>query len=416
LLAASAGTITEGYDWVIYSSFVAIVAPVLFFPPGDAAAASLLALATFSVAFVARPFGTVVCGQLADRYGRRPVLFGTVALMGVATAVIAAAPTYAAIGVGAPLILIIARLAQGFAYAGEWGPATLMAAEDTPAERGRRAAAVPAALYIGSILATIVLLVFTSLLSRDDLLAWGWRVPFVIGAVLAAGVLLLRSRAPETTRFEELRARGELVANPIGQVLRGYAKPVALLTLVCAANAGAFYIAIVFGQSWGIQLGYSRPQVTLLVLVASVASLIEVLVLGRLADRIGSKPLISTGLVLTIVATAVWALLFSSGVFALAAVGTVLLSLAGTFGFAVFGPLAGAQFPAAVRASGIGLAFQLSSVIGGGILPLVAATVLGGVAAGGAGTAITLYVVTPLIGLQVAGLFAMRRLNAREWA
>jgi MFS family permease len=408
-IGAAGGTFAEGYGWILYSTFAALFAPVLFFSPADPLAATLGGLLTLGVAFLARPFGMVLFGHLADRYGRRPVLMGTVALMGAADLAIVLLPTYAQVGALAPVLLVAARFAQGIAYGGEWGPATLVAAEDASTRRGRAGATVAAALTAGSVLATAMLLLVTTTLTRDELLTWGWRAPFALGVVLAVVVLLVRRRVPETATFEAARKRGELVPHPIRTTWRRHPRTVALLIAACSGTGAAFYIALVLGQTWGIQIGYSRPQVTLLALALSIGMVALSLVGGRMADRFGARATVAVAAAATALFAPAWALLVGSGNIALAVIGSLVLGGTASAGFAAFGAYAGGFFGAPLRASGLSLSQQIGSVIGGGLVPVVAAALL-------AATGSIVPVVAILIALQIVALLALRRLGpAQEW-
>lgn len=292
--ASFVGTAIEWYDFFLFGSAATLVFNKEFFPTLDPLAATLAAFATFGVAFVARPLGGIVFGHFGDRVGRKRMLFLSLLLMGGGTVAIGLLPTYAQIGVAAPLLLVLVRLLQGFAVGGEWGGAVLMAVEHAPPNR--RAfygswpqAGVPAGLVLsaGAFLAV-------QQLPKDQLLSWGWRLPFLASAVLIAVGLYVRSRLEETPEF----ARAEVPSFPLKDTLRRSLRAVLVGIFAQAGTNIPFYIASVFVLSYGPgEAGVSRGTVLTCLIIASLVDIAAVPLVAISADRIGRRKVLLVGAV-----------------------------------------------------------------------------------------------------------------------
>ncbi|QSE93475.1 MHS family MFS transporter [Rhodococcus pseudokoreensis] len=373
--ASLIGTAIEWYDYFIYGMAAAIVFGPLFFPSFSSIAGTLAAFATFSVGFVARPIGGVVMGHFGDRIGRKSMLVLSLMLMGGATVGIGLLPTYATIGVWAPILLVTLRFVQGIGVGGEWGGAVLMAVEHAPANRKGFYGSFPQmGVPGGLILANLVFLGVSTSLSEEAFLAWGWRIPFLASAVMVLMGLVIRFTITESPDFEKVKDTHRDQRLPIVTVLRENLREVLL-------SAGAFigintvgYIFMAYLLSYSTKvLGMSKTLVLVFTLVASFVWLIVIPVASMLSDRYGRRRLLVTGSVgLTFWAAALFPLidLGNPAVMMVALLGTAV------FMGIVYGPIAALfteLFSAEVRYSGASLGYQIGSVLGGGLAPTVAA-------------------------------------------
>jgi metabolite-proton symporter len=377
-LASLIGTTIEWYDFFLYGTATALVFNRLFFPTFDPLMGTLLSLGTYSVAFVARPIGGIVIGHYGDRIGRKSMLVLTLVIMGVATFLIGLLPTYSTLGALAPILLIVLRLAQGFGVGGEWGGAVLMAVEHAP--QGRRGfygswpqIGVPA----GLLLSTIVYFPF-SRLSEEAFLSWGWRVPFLLSILLVVVGLIIRVRILETPAFARLKETRREARMPIVEVLRRYPKEVLLAMGARLAENGAFYLYTTFVLVYAVQhVHMDRNIVLFALIVVATLELPAIPLYGALSDRIGRRPVYLFGAIGTAVTAypAFWMLDSGSPVLVLLALFLALL-----FGHAAMYAPQGAFFSelfgTSVRYSGASLGVQLSSVIAGGLSPIIAVRLL----------------------------------------
>src|SRR5688572_11086386 len=289
--ASFIGTAIEWYDFFLYGTAAALVFPKLFFPEIDPVAGTMAAFGTYAVGFIARPFGGVLFGHYGDRFGRKSALVATLMLVGLSTFAIGLLPTHETAGVAAPLLLILLRFVQGLGVGGEWAGAVLMVAErGDPRWRGFSASWVQAGAPVGLLLATGAFGLAT-LLPEGDFLAWGWRVPFLLGVVLTAVGLFLRLKVLESPLFAKAIAEQKPDGLPLVEVLRKHWRNVLLAMGARVAENGFYYFFTVFALSYGTQhLDIPRPVLLNGVLLAAVAHLVVTPLFGALSDRVGRKP------------------------------------------------------------------------------------------------------------------------------
>jgi MFS transporter, MHS family, shikimate and dehydroshikimate transport protein len=377
-LAGYVGTAIETYDFFLYGTAAALVLNRLYFPTLSPLASLLASLATYSVGFIARPIGGLVIGHYGDRIGRKTMLVVTLVTMGTATMAIGLLPTYTRIGPAAPALLVLLRLAQGFAVGGEWSGAALIAVEHAPAEsRGFYGSWTQIGTPTGLLLSTAAF-ALVARLPDAQFLAWGWRVPFVASILLVAIGLVIRLRVDETPAFLRVKAQRDEAARPTLEVLRTHAREVLLAVGVRIAENGAFYIYTVFVLVYGTRhSGLPRETVLTAVLSGAACLLVAVPICGALSDRVGRRPVYLFGTIAT--AVMAWPLLrlLDTGSPALAC---LALIAALVFGHApMYGPQAAflaELFGARVRYTGMSMGSQLSSVISGGLSPFVATALL----------------------------------------
>ena len=377
--ASFIGTTIEWYDFFLYGTAAALVFNKLFFPGAEPSSGTLLALATYGVGFAARPLGGIIFGHFGDRVGRKAMLVLSLLIMGVATFLIGAMPTYAAIGIWAPVILVTLRIAQGVGVGGEWGGAVLMSVEHAPA--GRRGffgswpqMGVPAGLF----LSTVVFLIVQQTTSDEAFLAWGWRIPFLLSAILVGVGLFVRLRLYESPAFQRVKETRTEAPMPILDVLRKYPREVLLAMGMRIAENGTFYILTVWVLVYGHEdLKLAKSTMLWGVVIAALIGLITIPWYGALSDRLGRRPLYLGG--------ALFSLLFAFPFFWLVNTRTeILIWLAVVLGVNIghdlmYGPQAAffsELFGTRVRYSGASLGYQLASVIAGGFAPLIAAALL----------------------------------------
>lgn len=373
--ASLIGTTIEWYDFFLYGSAAALVFNRLFFPEYDPLVGTLLAFATYAVGFVARPLGGIVFGHFGDRIGRKKLLMWSLVLMGAATVLIGLLPTYATIGIWAPILLVVLRLVQGFAVGGEWGGAVLMAAEHGDARhRGFWASWPQAGVAAGSLLSAGVLALMAGIQSEADFLDWGWRVPFVLSAILVAVGWYIRNKVSESPMFEAEMIEAEVPAKlPAMEVVRE--RPMAIL-LGSGLRVGeniSYYILTVFSLTYLVDVAAETRSTALnALLIAAAIQFFAIPSLALLSDRIGRRPVYAFGgLGLAAYAFVFFPMLASGDPFIIVAaivIGLVLHS-------AMYGPQAAfitELFPTRIRYSGVSIAYQLTSIVAGSLAPIIA--------------------------------------------
>ena len=376
--ASLIGTTIEWYDFFLYGTAAALVFNRLFFPNSDPLMGTLYAFGTYSVGFFARPVGGIVIGHYGDRVGRKSMLVLTLVIMGVATALIGVLPTYQQIGPWAAVLLIVLRIAQGFGVGGEWGGAVLMAVEHAPpGRRGFYGSWPQVGVPAGLVLSTAVFAAFRRL-PEDQFLAWGWRVPFLVSALLVIVGLLIRMRILETPAFAKVKASSAEARQPILEVLSRYPRQVLLAMGARFAENGAFYIYSVFALVYATQqVKMSDQTILYAMLFGAACELVAIPFYGALSDRVGRRPVYLFGAVGVAVLAFPLFLLLDTGSASMAALAMFLV-----FMFA-HAPMYGPQgaflselFGTRVRYSGASLGAQLSSVLAGGLSPFIATWLL----------------------------------------
>ena len=375
VIASLIGTTIEWYDFFLFGSAAALVFNNLFFPSDDPLTGTFKAFGTYALGFVARPIGGVVFGHYGDRIGRKRLLMLSLVLMGLATVLIGLLPTYAQIGAWAPILLILLRLIQGFAVGGEWGGAVLMAAEHgDAARRGFWASWPQAGVPAGSLLAAGVLALMAGIQDEADFLAWGWRVPFLLSAVLVLVGWYIRNRVAESRLFEAAIEQAEARPKvPALDVIRE--RPAALL-LGAGLRVGeniSYYILTVFSLTYLVDVAAESRSLALeALLIGAAVQFFAIPLFARLSDRIGRRPVYAFGAF----GLATWSFVL----FRLLGSGDNLdIYLALVVGLVLHGAMYGPQaafitelFPTRIRYSGVSIAYQLTSIVAGSLAPIVA--------------------------------------------
>jgi MFS family permease len=373
------GTAIEFYDFFLYGLAASLVLNSQFFPKISPLAGTLASLGTFGAGILARPLGALIFGHLGDRTGRKHVLVLTLVTAGGSTALVGLLPNYQQIGIAAPVLLLALRVLQGLGIGGEWGGAVLMAAEHAPGARRTVWSCFPQlGNPVGLIAAILVLSLFSGALSAIQFQNWGWRIPFLLSSVLVVLGLVIRRRIRETPDFEQVRSAHGLLRLPMATVARDYTRSLVLGTLFSTASPAIGLLTYVYAVSIGHELLHiSISRMLALASTAGVGVLIAVWVSANLAEKFGRKIVSISGFVLMMVWAIPFVLLFRTG-----------LVLPMLVGFAVFGIAVGVVngpqaavlaelFPAAARYTGVSIAFQLASILGGAVAPLALVALLG---------------------------------------
>jgi MFS family permease len=386
LFSSFLGSMVEFYDFLLYGTAAALVFGQLFFSNLEPVVATIASFGTLAAGYIARPVGGIVFGHFGDRIGRKSMLIITMSLMGIASTLIGLLPTYEAIGWVAPVLLVLLRLVQGLAVGGEWGGAALMALEHAN-DKGRGFAGSFANMGApaGAVLSTVVLAIVT-LLPDDDFLAWGWRIPFLLSAALVGVGLYVRLKVTETPLFEQAAHSGATRQKfPLVEVLRTNPKSV---LIGAGAGFGAFVLQALlatFALGVGVEGGLPRSTVLWLFAAGSAVHIFALPAYAALSDRIGRRPVMITGAIAGAVLVYPVFLLIASGSAPLVVLGFLIgMPLVQA---AMYGPLAAfisEMFATGNRYTGASLGYQLSTTLGGGFAPLIAASLVAG-AAGGAG-------------------------------
>ncbi|MFC4560496.1 MFS transporter [Nocardiopsis mangrovi] len=376
ITASLIGTSIEFYDFYVYATAAVLIFPHLFFPAGDDTAATLQSFATFAIAFIARPVGSALFGHFGDRIGRKATLVASLLTMGISTVVIGLLPTYDQISVIAPLLLALCRFGQGLGLGGEWGGAALLATENAPRDKRALFGTFPQlGAPIGFFLANGVFLILSGVLSEDAFLAWGWRVPFLLSAVLIIVGLWVRLTLHESPAFTRIVASGERAKTPVLEVFRTSTRSIVLGTLIMVATYVLFYLMTVFSMSYGTSpdgLGYAYTEFLVLLLIGVVFFGALTPVAGLIADRYGRRPtLIAVTVAIMVFGLAMGPMLGSGSTPAVLACLVIGLSLMGlTFG--PMGALLPELFPTNVRYSGASIAYNLGGLLGASLAPYAA--------------------------------------------
>jgi metabolite-proton symporter len=375
VMASLIGTTIEWYDFFLYGSAAALVFNRLFFPSYDPLTGTFFSLGTYALGFFARPLGGIVFGHYGDRIGRKRLLMLSLILMGVATVMIGLLPTYETIGIWAPIALIALRLVQGFAVGGEWGGAVLMAAEHgDAARRGFWASWPQAGVAAGSLLAAGILALLAGVQEEADFLAWGWRIPFLLSAVLVLVGWYIRNRVSESRAFEQALAEAEAPPKiPAVDVLRE--RPLALV-LGAGLRVGeniSYYILTVFSLTFLVDVAAESRSLALnALLIGAAVQFFAIPLFAALSDRVGRRRVYAFGgLGLAAWSFALFPLLASGAPAAIVLALVVGLVLHG----AMYGPQAAMiaeLFPTRIRYSGASIAYQLTAIFAGSLAPIVA--------------------------------------------
>jgi MFS family permease len=363
--AAYVGTALEWYDFFLFGTTAALVFAPLFFPGDDPVLSTISAFLSFAVGFIARPVGAVIFGHIGDRYGRRVALVVTIGLMGLATTLIGALPTYASAGIVAPILLTLLRAVQGVATGGEWGGATLLAIEYAPARRrGFYASMVQIGSPTGTLLSTGAVALVT-LLPQEDFLAWGWRLPYLASIVLVAVALWMRWRVEETPTFRALAAASKTERAPVVEVLKAPGRLALGVGAYLFNNAG-FFIVTTFMISYATRVRELPSSLILNALtIGALGQVVGLVVAGRMAVRLGSPRTVIIGYVFSVLMAFPIFFIVDTGNAALIAVGFVLQLGLTTIAYGPIGELLSQLFPTRLQYSGLALSANISGVIAG---------------------------------------------------
>jgi metabolite-proton symporter len=377
-LASMIGTTIEWYDFFLYGTAAALIFNKIFFPAIDPITGTLAAFATYSVGFFARPLGGIVFGHFGDRVGRKSMLLITLFMMGIPTILIGLIPSYGSIGYWAAVLLVLMRFLQGIALGGEWGGAILMAVEHAPEGKKGFFGSLPQMGVAPGLMLSSLAMGAVATLPEQDLLSWGWRIPFLASVLLLLVGWFIRVKVAESPDFEHMQTKGDKVEVPALVVLRHYPKEVLVVVGGRLAEVTWFYTVVTFSLAYAAgTLGIPRTVMLDATFWGAAAALFTIPLCGLLGDRIGFKWIFMAG--------AAGVLLFSPVFFTMLQTkdpGTITIAVMIAIGMvyaSLYGPEGGlfsAQFPPEVRYTGISMAVQVSGAMGGGLAPLVAASLL----------------------------------------
>lgn len=378
VFASLVGTTIEWYDFFLYGTAAALVFNSQFFPQADPLSGAMLAFSTYALGFLARPLGGLVFGHYGDRIGRKKLLMWSLVLMGSATVLIGCLPTYSQIGVAAPLLLVLLRLVQGFAVGGEWGGAVLIVAEHgDAARRGFWSSWPQAGVAGGNLLAALVLALMTAIQTEADFLAWGWRVPFLLSAVLIAVGWWVRATVEESPVFAAVRSEQGKPRAPALEAIREHPRALAIGAGLRLGENISYYVITAFSITYVTEIvGLSRQLILNALIFGAVAHFICIPAFAWLSDRIGRRVVYGIGAA----GMVIWAFAFfrlldtgaNSRVITAIIVGLLLHG-------AMYGPQAAflsEMFPTRIRYSAVSLAYQLTSIFAGSLAPIISIAII----------------------------------------
>ncbi|MGD6979128.1 MULTISPECIES: MFS transporter [Citricoccus] len=380
--ASMAGTVVEWYEFFLYATAATIVFNKIFFPAGGSELDAIInAFLTYAVGFVARPIGGIVFGHFGDKYGRKGLLQLAIILVGVTTFLMGCLPTFDAVGYAAPIMLVILRFFQGFAVGGEWGGAVLLVSEHSPdKERGFWASWPQAAVPMGNLLATVVLLILNGVLSEEDFLAWGWRIAFWLSVVIVAVGYYIRTKVTDAPIFQEAKAELEQNAKAgygVIEVLKRYPRGVFTAMGLRFGENILYYMVVTFSITYlSTQLDMETGTILRLLLVAHVIHFIVVPLVGRMTDKVGRRLPYAIGATLMIA----WGFLafpmFNTKNEWIILVTIILGLMVHALMYAGQPAIMSEMFPTRMRYSGVSLGYQVTSIVAGSLAPIIATTLL----------------------------------------
>lgn len=405
-VASVIGTTVEWYDLFVFATASALVFNKIFFPAFDALVGTLLAFGTFASAYGARIVGAALFGHFGDKVGRKSMLLISLLIMGAATFTIGLLPDYAAIGVWAPILLLTLRIIQGLALGGEWGGAVLMAVEHAPADkRGLYGSWVQIGVPAGTMIANLAFLAIATSLSPEELLAWGWRIPFLGSVLLIAVGLYIRLNISETPAFNQAKSTQQHVKLPLAEICRKYWKQVVLGGIATMSTGASFNIIVAFGLTYGTQtLGFTRPVMLSVVLASCALCIFMLPAFGALSDRWGRKPIIIGGIVAEALVAFPMFWLMDTRELPLVFLGYMLLMTAFAANYGPIATFLAELFGTKVRYSGLSVAYMLSGLLGSAATPMVTTALLNWT---GKGSSVAWY----MIGSAMLSLIALLLLS-----
>lgn len=378
-IASLVGSSIEWFDYFLYGTVAALVFNQMFFAAEDPTVGLMLAYASFALAFFIRPLGGIIFSHIGDRIGRKKTLVLTLTIMGVATVLMGLLPTYEAIGVAAPILLITLRLIQGIGIGGEWGGSVLLAVEYAPKDkRGFFGAFPQMGVTIGMFLGSGALTFITSVVSAEAFVAWGWRVPFIASALLVVFGLWIRKGLDETPSFKKVQESGNIPKLPIVDIFKTQWKEVFIAVGGKVVETAPFYIFATFIVSYGTNnLGFSNTEVLVAVMIATIITTILMPFMGGLSDKFGRKKVYIFGTVAMLLYAFPYFWLLEQRTFATLLIATILgLGIIWAPITAVLGTMFSEIFDAKVRYTGVSLGYQIGAAVAGGTAPLVATALL----------------------------------------
>jgi metabolite-proton symporter len=374
IMSSLIGTTIEWYDFFLYGSAAALVFNKLFFPSFDPLVGTLLAFATYAVGFVARPVGGIVFGHFGDRIGRKRLLMWSLVTMGLATVLIGLLPSYDAVGVWAPIGLIVLRVLQGFAVGGQWGGAVLMVAEHGDARRRGYWASWPqAGVPLGSLLSAGILALMAGAQSEAEFLRWGWRVPFLLSAVLVVTGWYIRNRVAESPMFEAEIEMAEAPSAPIMEVFRDYPRGVLIGAGLRVGENIVYYVLTVFSLTFLVGVAAQSRSLALdALLIGAAVQFAAIPLLASLSDRIGRRPVYAFGAFGSAIFVFLLFPMLASGSYGMIILAIVIGLVLHASMYAPQAAFITELFPTRIRYSGVSIAYQLTAIFAGSLAPIIA--------------------------------------------
>lgn len=413
VFAAVVGTTVEWYDYFVYASAAALVFGELFFKPAGPGIATILSFLTVGISFLFRPLGAFLAGHLGDKYGRRVVLMATLVLMGVATTLIGVLPTYASIGIAAPILLVLLRVLQGISAGGEWGGAVLLAVEHAPTgKRGIYGASPQIGVPLGLLLASGIMALMALIAPGDAFLSWGWRIPFLLSFTLIVIGHFVRRKVEESPVFVEIAERKEQTRTPVAVLFKKHTPLVLVAALVFAGNSAVGYMTTGgYIQNYATNpdgpIGLDRGPVLWVVAGSAVIWGTSTWCAAWVSDRIGRRTTYLLGFVLQALGVLALFPLVNRATLGSLALGLGILALGLGFTYGPQAALYTELFPASIRFSGVSISYAIGSILGGAFAPTIAAAL---VRSTGTTASVTWY----LLGMTAVGLLAVLALRDRS--